>query len=68
VKLEWVYNTEKFLSENSWLTDMIPGIVWNFYVSFIKNLAPYIQETSIRYSDITDPTPPTKIKWQEDCN
>jgi len=43
VKLEWVYNTEKFLSKNSWPTDMIPGIVWNFYVSFIKNLAPYTQ-------------------------
>jgi hypothetical protein len=26
-KLECVYNTETFLSENSWPTDMIPGNV-----------------------------------------
>jgi hypothetical protein len=39
-KLECVYNTGTFPSENSWPTDMIPRIVWNFYVEFIKNLAP----------------------------
>ena len=53
-KLEYVHNNGTFPSENSWPTDMIPGIVWNFYVLFIKNLAPYMQETSIRDSDIAE--------------
>jgi len=42
-KLEFIYNTGTFPSENSWPTDMIPGAVWNFYLSFIKKLAPYMQ-------------------------
>jgi len=65
-KLESIYNTETVPSENSWPTDMISGIVWNFYVSFIKIWPHIYRETNIRDSDITDLTPPKKIKWQKD--
>jgi hypothetical protein len=57
--MECVHNTKTFPFENSWPIYVIPGNVWNFYVSFINNLGPYMEGNKYQIFRYLRPPPPT---------